>query len=210
MNEEENQETTKDEVFTDAAAKNDESTLVCKLQQELEEYKDKYLRQLAETENMRKRLTKEKQEMIRFGIDNVIAELLAPLDSLENALKCADSASPEVKNWAIGFTMILEQFKEMLASHNVKAFISIGEKFDPFLHEAVEAEEREDCKEGIILQEFIKGYRCGDRIIRPARVKVAKAPSLKQEQADESKEVNSTNTTHQKKEEKHNKKHTNS
>jgi molecular chaperone GrpE len=156
----------------------EEETLVAKLESELEEYKDKYLRQLAETENMRKRLTKEKQEMIRFGVDNIIAEILMPLDNLENALKCAQSSSAEVKNWAIGFEMILDQFKDVLSQHGVTSFSSIGEKFDPFLHEAVEVEETNEKPDGIILQEFIKGYRCGDRIIRPARVKVAKkAPS---------------------------------
>jgi len=153
---------------------NDGETRILKLEHEVEEYKDKYLRQLADTENMRKRLTKEKQEMIRFGIDNVIAEILVPLDNLENALNCAASSSTEVKNWALGFEMILGQFKDVLAQHGVSAFSSVGEKFDPFLHEAVEVEETNEKPDGTILQEFIKGYRCGDRTIRPARVKVAK------------------------------------
>lgn len=152
----------------------DETTL--KLQQELEEYKDKYLRGLAEAENMRKRLMKEKQEMVRFGVENVIAEILAPIDNFENALKCAESSSAEIKNWAIGFEMLLAQFKEVLANHGISAFNSVGEKFDPFLHEAVEVEETEEKPEGTIVQEFIKGYRCGDRTIRPARVKVTKKP----------------------------------
>ncbi len=155
---------------------NEEETRIEKLEREAEEYKDKYLRQLADTENMRKRLTKEKQEMIRFGIDNVVAEILMPLDNLENALKCAGSSNPEIKNWALGFEMILGQFKEVLAHHGVSAFLSVGEKFDPFLHEAVEVEETTDKPDGTVLQEFVKGYRCGDRIIRPARVKVAKSP----------------------------------
>jgi molecular chaperone GrpE len=168
MTEEQNNEVTTDETLA-------------KLQAEVEEYKDKYLRQLAETENMRKRLMKEKQEMVRFGVENVIAEVLAPIDNFENALKCAATCSAEVKNWAIGFEMILSQLKDVLANHGIVAFHSVGEKFDPYLHEAVEVEETEEKPEGSIVQEFIKGYRCGDRTIRPARVKVAKRPGQPQE-----------------------------
>ena len=168
MTEEQKNEVTTDETLT-------------KLQQEVEEYKDKYLRQLAETENMRKRLMKEKQEMVRFGVENVITEVLAPIDNFENALKCAATSSPEVKNWAVGFEMILTQLKDVLSNHGIAAFKSVGEKFDPFLHEAVEVEETEQTPEGTIVQEFIKGYRCGDRTIRPARVKVAKRPQQQQE-----------------------------
>lgn len=161
-------EENKSEVDTD-------ETLV-KLQQEVEEYKNKYLRALADAENLKKRLMKEKQEMVRFGVENVVAEILAPIDNFENALKHAQGSSAEVKNWAIGFEMILSQLKEVLSNHGIAPFDSVGEKFDPHLHEAVEVEETDDVEEGTIVQEFIKGYRCGERPIRPARVKVAKRP----------------------------------
>lgn len=153
------------------------------IEEQLEEYKDKYFRLLAETDNMRKRMQKEKQEMTRFSIDQVVADLLLPLDNLENALKFADQMSGEVKNWAIGFQMISTQFKEALASHEITPFSSLGEQFDPTVHEAVEVEYTELHPEGAILQEFIKGYKSRDRVIRPARVKVAKAP-LAEEQTN--------------------------
>ncbi len=178
MNEEGRNEPLDERTIQDTL-KTEEETLVSKLEKEIEEYKDKYLRQLAETENMRKRMTKERQEMVRFGIDNIIAEVLMPIDNLENALKSATTSSPEIKNWAIGFEMILGQFKEVLAQHSVTAFTSVGEKFDPFLHEAVEVEETNAKPEGTVLQEFVKGYRCGERIVRPARVKVAKPAQRK-------------------------------
>lgn len=143
-------------------------------QQEVIDYKDKYLRLLAESENLRKRMQKEKQDSVKFGIENILSEILIPLDSFENALKFADQMSGEVKNWAMGFQMILGQFKEVLAQNGVAAFVSEGELFDPAKHEAVEMEETDGAIEGTILKEFVKGYRCGDRIIRPARVKVAK------------------------------------
>ncbi len=142
--------------------------------EEVIDYKDKYLRQLADMENARKRMQKEKQDAVRYAVDNLLSDIIAPLDSLENALKCADGMSADVKNWAMGFQMILTQFQDVLRSEGVDAFPSVGKTFDPHLHEAVELEEREDVEDGTILQEYIKGYRCGERIIRPARVKVAK------------------------------------
>lgn len=147
-----------------------------KMQDELQEYKDKYLRLLAETENMRKRMFKEKQEMTRFSIDNALAEILPPLDNLEKALEHADKMSPEVKNWAMGFQMILTQFKEVLQNHGITSFSSVDTHFDPFLHEAVEVEETNSKPEGTVLEEYVRGYKTKDRTIRPARVKVAKKP----------------------------------
>lgn len=146
------------------------------LEGEVEEYKDKYLRLLADTENMRKRLSKEKQEMTKFAIDNVMAEILDPVDKLEKALESADKMSPEVRNWAMGFQMILNQFKEVLQNHGVVSFPSVGMQFDPFLHDAVEVEETDAQPEGTVLEEYLRGYKSKDRVIRPARVKVAKKP----------------------------------
>lgn len=141
-----------------------------------ENWKDKYLRVLAEQENLRKRVQKEKQEMVRFGIDNAIAEFLPAIDNFENALRFAESASGEVKNWAKGFEMILSQFKEILHNHGIVSFHSEGNTFDPEFHEAVEIVETTDHIDGMILQEFTKGYKSAGRTIRPARVKVAKHP----------------------------------
>lgn len=143
-------------------------------QEEIIDYKDKYLRLLAEMENTRKRMQKEKLETMRFAIDNVLAEIIIPMDSLENALKSTSQMSGEIRNWAMGFEMILSQFKDILQQNGVVAFVSEGQLFDPHLHEAVETEENENIPEGTILKEFVKGYRCGDRVIRPARVQVSK------------------------------------
>lgn len=145
-----------------------------KLTKEAQEYKEKYFLTLAEIENMRKRLQKEKQDMTRFAIENVIAEFLTPLDNLEMALTFTDQMSQETRNWAIGFNMLLSQFKEVLNNHGVTSFHSEGVLFDPNMHEAVEVEESAELPEGMIVKEFLKGYKRGDRVLRPARVKVAK------------------------------------
>lgn len=147
-----------------------------KLEEELEEHKTKYLRSLAEIENTRKRMQKERQEMTKFAVDNVISDFLDPLDSLEKALSFTDQMSQETKNWAMGFTMILTQLRDVLTQHGVQSFTSIGSQFDPHLHEAVAVEETTTVKEGYILEEFSKGYKSADRTLRPARVKVAKKP----------------------------------
>jgi len=125
--------------------------------------------------------------MTRFAIENVIAEILLPIDTLENALGFTDQMSEDTRNWAKGFEMILSQFKEILSNHNITSFHSEGEQFDPHKHEAVEMEETDDYPEGTIIQEFLKGYKSGDRTVRAARVKVAKAP--KQESEEETKEI---------------------
>jgi molecular chaperone GrpE len=142
--------------------------------QEAAEFKDKYLRLLADSENMRKRLHKEKQEMTAYSLQQMVASFLAPLDHFENALKFTTDASEEVKHWALGFQMILTQFKDVLLENGVEGFNSLGMPFDPHLHEAVETAETPDKEAGIVLEEFIKGYKMGEKTIRPARVKVSK------------------------------------
>ena len=146
------------------------------LKQEAAEFKDKYQRSLADSENLRKRLQKEKQEMIQFALQNVMSEFLSPIDHLENALQFADQASPEIKHWAVGFQMILNQFKDVLSTNGVTAYKSEGTHFDPHLHEAVETLTTTDYPPGTVISENVKGYKMGEKILRPARVKVAKAP----------------------------------
>ncbi|CUI15941.1 Heat shock protein GrpE [Candidatus Protochlamydia naegleriophila] len=157
------------------------------MQKEAIEYKDKYLRLLADAENARKRLQKERQEITRYAVESLVVDFLHPLDNLENALKFAQDMSDEVKNWAFGFQMILAQFKDVLANNGVVAVESQGMQFDPHLHEAVEMIETTSYIPGTIVEESVRGYKMGDRTIRPARVKVAKTatPKESQEKIDE-------------------------
>lgn len=149
-----------------------------------DDFKEKYFRLLAEMENSRKRMQKEKHEMTRFAIENIFAEVITPLDTFESALGFTSQMNEETKNWAKGFEMILSQFKEILNNHNVTPFHSKGEIFDPHRHEAVEMEETTEHRDGLIIEEFLKGYKSGDRILRAARVKVAKTPKKKEEEQE--------------------------
>ena len=157
------------------------------LQKELEACQDKYLRLLAESENSRKRMQKERHELTQYAVENVLVDFLHPLDNFQNALKFAATMSDEVKNWAIGFEMILGQLKQVLSSHGVVEYSSLGQPFDPHLHEAVEMLETTEHQPGTVVEETLKGYKIGDRPIRVAKVKVSKAPkSQDQENKEES------------------------
>lgn len=147
------------------------------LKTELEEYRDKYFRQLAETENLRKRLLKEKDELVQYAIRNMICDFLHPIDNMENALGFTEQASEEVKHWAHGFKMILTQFKDVLANQGVRSFQSEGKRFDPHYHDAVDTVDTHDHEPGIVLEEILKGYSIGDKTLRPARVTVSKSPA---------------------------------
>lgn len=161
-----------------------------RLRKDAWEYKDKSLRLLAEMENSRKRLQKEKQDLTQYAVQNVIVDFLHPIDHLENALNFTQNMTGEVKNWALGFQMILSQFKEVLVSNGVVAFKSEGTPFDPHCHEAVEMIETNEFPPGTVISESVRGYKMGERVIRPARVKVAKAPvaetKLEEKQTKES------------------------
>lgn len=147
------------------------------LRTELSECKDKYLRMLAESENARKRMQKERIEMIQYAQENIICDFLAPIDQFENAMRFADKMSDEVKQWSVGFKMILNQFKDVLVNNGVQNFHAVGTPFDPHLHEAVEMVITNEHPDHTVVEENLCGYKMGDRVIRPARVKVAKAPS---------------------------------
>lgn len=152
------------------------------LRRESADFKNKYQHSLAEAENARKRLQKERQELIQYALQNLVADFLNPIDHLENALKFTEQASDEVKHWAFGFNMILNQFKEVLSNNGVVSFISEGAHFDPSKHEAVEMVETSECPPGTVVGESLRGYKMGERIIRPAKVKVSKAPTLPKEE----------------------------
>ncbi len=147
------------------------------LKQEAGEFKDKYFRLLAEQENTRKRLVKEKHESAQFATQGVILELLNPLDHLETALSYTDQLSDETKQWCIGFQMILSQFKDALKNQGIKEFHAEGQPFNPELHEAIELVEDDTIPAGTVVKELRKGYVIGNRTLRPARVKVSKKRS---------------------------------
>ena len=140
------------------------------LKTQIEQINDRLLRTMAEYENYRKRSQKEKEQTYNDSKAAVLAEFLPVLDNFERAANNKD-ASPE--DYQKGIDMIFNNFAELIKKSGVEAFGEKGEEFDPNLHSAVMHVEDENEKENVIVDVFSKGYKMGDRILRPAIVKVA-------------------------------------
>lgn len=136
---------------------------------ELESTKDTFQRTLAEYDNFRKRTTKEKQENFAIGKIDAVTSLLPILDTLEIALAapCKDD------DYKKGIEMVMTTAKNTLTNMGVEEIESVGKEFDPNIHAAVMQEESSEFESGIVTKQFQKGYRMGDKIIRPATVAVA-------------------------------------
>lgn len=172
----------------DPAPKEQEATSITELERltkEASEFKDKYFRALADAENQQKRLQKEKVAFAGFAKEEVLRNLLDPIDQFSNALGHAENASDDIRNWALGFKMILGQFEEALSSSSVAPFDSVGKSFDPERHEALEMVETDEHPPGTIVHEYKRGYLVGDRLLRPAQVKVAKAKNSETQENQE-------------------------
>ncbi len=136
---------------------------------ELESTKDTFQRTLAEYDNFRKRTTKEKQENFAIGKIDAVKSLLPILDTLEIAL-AAPCKDDEYKK---GIEMVMTTAKNTLTGMGVEEIESVGKEFDPNIHAAVMQEESSEFESGIVTKQFQKGYKMGDKIIRPATVAVA-------------------------------------
>ncbi len=145
-----------------------------KLLHELEEYKDKNLRIYADFENVRKRMEREKQDFIKFANEGIIIEFLDILDNFERVLEAAKKAGDNKTELLKGIEMVIANIKKLLDRHDVRPIESVGRKFDPHCQEILMQVEADGEEEGIVLEEFQKGYYLGDRVVRTAKVKVAK------------------------------------
>ncbi len=137
--------------------------------EEYEELNDHYKRILAEFDNFKKRSQKEKESLYNSILSDVIEVILPVVDNLENALK----AETTDENYKQGIELVLKQFKDVLKSKGVEEIPALGEAFDPELHEAVSMIQDENFGEKIIAQEYRKGYKIGNKVIRHSMVVVA-------------------------------------
>ena len=144
------------------------------LKEKVQDYKNQIVRLQADFSNFRKRAEKEKVDAIRFGREVILEQMIGLNDVMENALRHAQTAT-DVDSLKKGFEMVIQEFARFLKSEGAEPLKTVGQNFDPHLHEAVEQVETEDEKENnIILEEFQKGYELDGRLLRPAKVKVAK------------------------------------
>lgn len=138
------------------------------------DFKAKYFYIAAEMDNYRKRMEREKENLLKFGNERVLSDLLQVVDNFErtNDMLKGDT-DPKIKNIVVGLDMVKKQFIDTLSKHGLTPIESIGKEFDPNFHEAMAQEYQEGVKPNYIIKEFQKGYILNGRLVRPAKVTVA-------------------------------------
>ena len=143
-----------------------------KKDEQIEELKDKLTRQMAEFDNFRKRTEKEKSAMYEIGAKDIIEKILPVVDNFERGLGAVTEEQKE-DSFVAGMEMIYKQIMTTLDSVGVKAIEAVGNEFDPDFHNAVMHVEDEEVGENIVVEEFQKGYKYRDTVVRHSMVKVA-------------------------------------
>jgi molecular chaperone GrpE len=137
---------------------------------------DQLLRRQAEFENYRRRIEREKSESYARARGEVLLELLPVVDNFERALSSLEKSESDAAGLRHGIELIHKQFKDALTKFGLEPVESVGQVFDPHLHEAVTIEPTDEHEENTIIEEFQRGYKLGEKLLRPAKVKVAASP----------------------------------
>jgi len=148
---------------------------------------DRFLRQVAELENFKKRTARERDDAIRFANESLIKDLLPIVDNLERAVAHA-SGGGNGKPIVEGVELVLKGLLDAMAKHGVTQISAVGQLFDPSKHEAMAQVESDSHEPNFVVDELHKGYMLRDRLLRPALVSVAKAPETR-EKKNEGREV---------------------
>jgi molecular chaperone GrpE len=148
-----------------------------RLEGEVKELKESLARRQADFENYRKRMERERSETYNRVVADIAAKLLPVLDNLKRALETEASVeaseSDEFRHFLSGVDLIYKQLNGVLDALGVKPVLAEGEQFDPHVHEAVVTEPTDDYEPDTVIQEIVRGFRIGDKLIRPALVKVS-------------------------------------
>jgi molecular chaperone GrpE len=150
------------------------------LKAELAKYKDIALRSVADLDNYRKRMAREKDDAIRYANTGFLERLIPILDNFELGLQAARTGGSQsaVQD---GMMMVAKQLQDFLASCGVETVDATGQHFDPNLHEAIAQEQNAEIAEGFVIRQLRKGYRLKDRLIRPANVVVSKGAFVQED-----------------------------
>ena len=158
---------------------NEPSKSLDELEAKISELKDQLLRTVADSENLRKRLEREKEQTRKFGIANFAKDLLSIADNLGRALDAAptkeDVKDKAIENLVLGIQMTEQELQKAFDNNNIRKIDPLGEKFDYNFHQAMFEVEETDKEPGIVVQVLQPGYAIDDRILRPAMVGVAAA-----------------------------------
>ncbi len=148
---------------------------IAELEQACEEQKNLYLRTLADFQNYRRRQQDEIERQRGLLLESLMEDLLPILDNFERALQAAE-ATRELEPLMEGVRMTERQIKAVLARYDIHPILAVGQQFDPNLHEAIQRVESDEYEDNIVIDEVERGYRMGERVLRPSRVIVAKRP----------------------------------
>ena len=143
------------------------------LRRERDDYKDRWLRKTAEFDNYRKRIERERREQADVAVADLLESLLAVVDDFDRALTV--EAGPEAEAYRTGVELIHAKLLDFLKKRGVRAIDALGADFDPNIHQAVMHEASPEHRDGEVIAELRRGYMLGDKLLRPAMVKVAKA-----------------------------------
>ena len=143
------------------------------LQRQRDDFYDRLLRKTAEFDNYRKRVERDRQSMAEAVAADAVKDLLPLVDDLERALK-ADTGAEGADAYRKGVELIHRQLLEILRKRGVRAIEALGTDFDPHFHQAIAHEPAAGRRDGEVIEEFGRGYMLGERLLRPAIVKVAK------------------------------------
>ena len=152
-------------------------TQLAQTKAELEKFRDLALRSSADLDNYRKRMSKEREEAIKFANSSFLERLIPILDNFEFGLEAARSASSPVSILE-GMKMVQKQIQDFLSSAGIEMIDATDQHFDPQLHEAISQEESKQVPDGIVIRQLRRGYKLRDRLIRPANVVVSKGAPI--------------------------------
>ena len=182
----------KGEVAADAepeAAESDGQTIeltpLFLAREEAEMYKERWMRLAAEFDNYKKRRAREFEMLIASASEDVIRDLLPILDGVDRALAHGENGDTESEGFREGVKMIMEQFPRVLSNRNLNEIDTVGQPFDPTVHEALMQMPSETHDAGIVAEVIEKGYRLGDKVLRPAKVVVSRGKARADADADE-------------------------
>jgi molecular chaperone GrpE len=150
---------------------------------------EKFLRTYAELENYKKRVEKERADHFKYANEDLLRDMLPFIDNLYRAIEHFSEGDNNSTALAEGVRLTLAEFMRVLEKHGVESIESVGKPFDPNLHEAMLQVETEDYEPLTIVEEFQKGYRLKDRLLRPARVSVAKRPEPDEKESQAEREA---------------------
>lgn len=161
------------------------------LKQELAKTNDRYLRMAADFDNFRKRQVKERQDLVAYANETMVLDVLPVLDNLERALGAIGGAKDSADGHAgviKGVELTMRMFQQILARNGVERIKAVGLKFDPHFHEAIAQVPSDGAEPETVVEEAEAGYSLNSRVIRPAKVKVAKPPAPAPQEEEKAKE----------------------